>query len=114
MTEYMEKRELINAVDKLYASLGHIYNVNYYCYYGFAQFFNADYLIKLLGEGDILSNILFNSGFMYTDLTMIVIGIPGYTESDYMYYIMFYIADFFFRFLFRQEKNGYCWLPWNS
>jgi hypothetical protein len=49
MTNYMEQRELILAVDKLYAGLGHVYNINYNCFYGFEEFLNADYLIKLFG-----------------------------------------------------------------
>ena len=105
---------MIKTVDKLYDSLGHVYNVNYYCYYGFFEFLNPDYVIRLFYEVDIVNNIVFNAGFMYTDLTMMVIGIPGYTEVDYLYYISFYIADFFLRFLFRTERKGYCWLPWNS
>jgi hypothetical protein len=62
---------------------------------------NIEYLTLLFGKFDIFANILFNAGFMYTDLTMMVIGIPGYTESDYLYYIMFYVGDFIFRFFFR-------------
>ena len=107
-------RDLIEAVDRLYLVLGYIYNIHYNCYYGFRKFFNQENLENLWLELDVVKNILFNLGYMYTDITMIVIGVPGYTETDYMYYIMFYISDFLFRFLFRPDAAPLnCWYPWN-
>ena len=49
---------------------------------------------------------------MWTDIIMLAIAKPGETESDYTYYVAFYIFDFIFRWLFRQEGDGNCWYPW--
>jgi hypothetical protein len=70
---------------------------------------------KLLLEFDIGKNIMFNMGYLYTDLVMIVIGVPGQTEADYMYYLFFYMGDATFRFFFREQSIPHnCWYPWNS
>lgn len=70
-------------------------------------------MLKLFTELDLLVNIVFNLGYMWTDIIMMVIGRPGETETDYAYYIAFYIGDFLFRFLFKETGNGNCWYPWN-
>ena len=71
-------------------------------------------MLKLFTELDILNNITFNIGFMWTDLIMLATVTPGYTTADLLYYIFFYVGDFLFRFIFKKTANGYCWLPWNN
>jgi hypothetical protein len=56
-----------------------------------------------------------NIGYIYTDVMMLYLGVPGFTESDYVYYLMFYLADFVTRFFFRSDASPHlCWLPWNK
>jgi len=38
---------------------------------------------------------------MWTDIVMLIVGRPGYTETDYGFYVAFYLGDFLFRFIFR-------------
>jgi len=46
---------------------------------------------------------------------MLYLGVPGFTEQDYLYYITFYLADMFTRFFFRADADPVmCWLPWND
>lgn len=35
LVEELENRNLIEIVDRAYNTLGYVYNINYYCYYGF-------------------------------------------------------------------------------
>jgi len=100
-------------VENFYYTLGYTYLVNYHCYYGTITFFNPDNLLKLFTELNLLVNIAFNSGYMWTDVVMLVLGRPGETETDYAYYVMYYIGDFLLRFLFKESAEGQCWLPWN-
>lgn len=114
MTSRMEARELIPAMDHYYNLLGFTYDINYYCYYGAAQFLTLENLRKIWLELDVIKNIMFNIGIMYTDVVMIAIGVPGQTLADYMYYLFFYLGDLFFRFFFREEAIPLnCWYPWN-
>ena len=56
-----------------------------------------------------------NIGYIYTDVLMLYLGVPGFTEQDYVYYFMFYSADFVTRFFFRADAAPHlCWLPWND
>ncbi len=59
-------------------------------------------------------NIAYNSGFIYTDLIMLFIGVPGETTVDWMYYVFFYVGDITFRFLFKTASSNTCWYPWNA
>lgn len=110
----LEKRDLITAMDHYYNLLGYTYETTYNCYYGMVTFFNTENLLKLWTELDIIKNFLFNLGYIYTDIVMLAIGVPGQTEADYMYYLFFYIGDYIFRFFFRDQSIPHnCWYPWN-
>lgn len=114
-TEHINNRELIPAMDRFYNLLGSVYPVNFYCYYGYTQFFNEENLEKLWTKRDLAKNIIMNTGSMYTDIMMLYLGVPGFTESDYAYYLMFYIGDLLTRFFFRSDVTPeMCWLPWNA
>mmetsp|Transcript_16610 Transcript_16610/g.28294 ORF Transcript_16610/g.28294 Transcript_16610/m.28294 type:complete len:136 (-) Transcript_16610:109-516(-) len=114
MYDYFVERDLSNSVYQLYVSLRYYQVVTMHCYYGLKGEVSVDSLTKLYTELDVLANILFNFGFIWTDIVMLAIGKPGETEKDYGYYVMFYVFDFIFRFVFRQTSSGYCWLPWNG
>lgn len=111
----MEAQELLGSVFFYYNVLGFTYDVTYNCYYGITNFINVENLERLYLELDIIKNIAFNVGYIYTDIVMVVVGVPGQTEADYMYYLFFYIGDFVFRFFFREDATPInCWYPWNS
>jgi len=114
VTNYIIERDLTNVVDRVNLALEYQYNITFNCYYGITQFFSFSNLAKLITNYDLVTNVAYNIGFMYTDIMMLVIGVPGETTNDYMYYVFFYIGDFFFRFLFKETSNGYCWYPWSN
>jgi hypothetical protein len=105
-TNYYIDRQLSLAVENVYKTLSYTYKVNYHCYYGAIQFFNADNLLKLVTELNLLVNLAFNVGYMWTDIVMLVLGQPGETETDYAYYVSYYLGDFLFRFLFKETAYG--------
>lgn len=101
-------------MDRYYNFLGYVYDVVFNCYYGLTQFLNITNIQKLWLELDFIKNILFNLGYIYTDVVMIAIGVPGQTKADYMYYLFFYLGDLTFRFFFRDQSTPTnCWYPWN-
>jgi len=85
------------------------------CYYGVANFVLQDDFVLLFTEFDtqwdqtllmFFSNLYFNLGYMFIDITMITIGFYTLdTESNIFYYMAFYFTDFFFRFLFKETSG---------
>ena len=90
----------------------YVWSVTNNCYYGAKEFITGEGLVKLYTEYDIFSNILFNGGYMWTDIIMLLVGKNGETENNYYYYVAFYVGDFIFRFIFRESYEGNCWYPW--
>ena len=101
MYEFYEERQLTNAVTDGYNAMIYINPISVSCYYGALEYFNLEELGALFQEFDILKNIIFNIGFMWTDILMLIVGRPGETETDYGFYLAFYLGDFIFRFIFR-------------
>ena len=114
MYEYFVERKLTKSVYQAYVSLRYMHAVANHCFYGLTPLVNLETIQTLLDDLDIVYNLLFNFGFIWTDLVMLSIGRIGETEVDYFYYLFFYLADLVMRFLFRQTSDGYCWLPWNN
>ena len=113
-TNYMIERDLTNMVERIYNALSYVYNMNLYCYYGFSSFISAGFFSDLILKWDLPMNIAYNSGYIYTDLIMLFIGVPGETTVDWMYYVFFYVGDLVFRFLFKTASSNTCWYPWNA
>ena len=113
-TRYYEERDISNMVTYVYNGMAFQYNVTYYCYYGSVIALQPENIRKLFLNWEILNNIIFNLGFMWTDVVMLVVGKPGQTEVDYAYYFAFYTGDLIFRFLFKETDEGNCWYPWNA
>lgn len=113
MFEYYEAgRDLTSSVSEAYKSMRYVWSVSNNCYYGAKEFITGEGLVKLYTEYDIFSNILFNGGYMWTDIIMLLVGKNGETEVNYYYYVAFYVGDFIFRFIFRESYEGNCWYPW--
>lgn len=86
----------------------------FYCYYGGKETFTDDYFSKLFGEYSFVQNLLFNTGFMWTDIVMLLSATPTTTVEDYAYFVAFYVGDFIFRIIFKATSDGNCWYPWNA
>jgi hypothetical protein len=114
MYGYFKERKLSNAVNDAFKALVYVHSITVYCYYGGKEYFNYALLQNLFQNFDIVENILFNLGYMWTDIIMLVVGKPGLTETDYGFYVAFYVGDFIFRFIFRSTTadEGNCWYPW--
>ena len=114
MYEFFQERQLTQAVTEAYVALSYVGPITFYCYWGYVEYFTVDTLINLFVEFNIFYNVLFNIGFIWTDIIMLLVGRPGKTETDYAFYVAFYIGDLIFRFIFRQATSaaGNCWYPW--
>lgn len=82
------------------------------CYRGTKELLLGDTLPNLVLQGDILVNLIFNIGYIWTDIVMLAIGTPTNTVSSYPFYVSFYVGDLLFRFVFSSEKKTNCWYPW--
>lgn len=63
---------------------------------------------------DFFINIIFNIGFIWTDIIMLTLGNPTNTVSAFPFYMSFYVGDLLFRFFFKAEVDDNCWYPWNK
>lgn len=92
----------------------YVNSISAYCYYGSLEYFTIESMKRLYAEFDIVANIIFNAGYIWTDIVMLMVGKPGETETDYGFYVAFYTGDLIFRFIFRSasEDVGNCWYPW--
>jgi len=82
-------------------------NLFYFCYFGGKETFTYDYLANLFSnEFNVLNNMYFNAGYIWTDFILLNVATPSTTEDDYMYFMSFYAGDFLFRFIFRATMNG--------
>jgi hypothetical protein len=77
MYEYFAERQLTNAVTDAYNAMVYIHPITVQCYYGGLEYFSVDTLVNLFQNFDIVQNILFNIGYMWTDIIMLTVGKPG-------------------------------------
>lgn len=112
MKVFFDERDISNAALKFYISMQYMYTVVLYCYFGAKTWIDDNTLIHLVTELHIVENFFFNIGYMWTDIVMLIVGRPGETQTDYAYYVAFYVGDFIFRWLFKEQGDGNCWYPW--
>ena len=72
-----------------------------YCYYGQKETFTGTYFQTLFSNWNFVQNLLFNAGYMWTDVVMLLLATPATTEEDYAYFMAFYVGDFIFRIIFK-------------
>jgi hypothetical protein len=101
MYDFFILRDLTSAVTDGYNAMIYINPVTVSCYYGILEYLDEEFINTLFVEFDLFNNILFNIGYMWTDIVMLLVGRPGETETDYGFYLAFYTGDFIFRFIFR-------------
>ena len=69
------------------------------CYYGVTEYINLDYNTLVAG-GALFENVLFNAGFMFTDIIELILNNPS-TVTDYSYFVGYRTGDFFIRFFYK-------------
>jgi hypothetical protein len=111
---YVEKRDLSLAMEKIYFAMRLTALLTNTCYYGAKSYILGEGFVKLFTEFDIFVNIGFNFGYMWIDMIMLSTQWPGNTNSDYFYFVFFYLFDFVGRFLFRETSTENCWYPWST
>ena len=93
------------------------------CYFGAKQVLLDDQWKEVINNPsnfflgftvDFLTNLVFNVGFIWTDIIMLILATPTNTVSPYPFYMSFYVGDLLFRFWFKAEVDENCWYPWNS
>jgi hypothetical protein len=68
------------------------------CYYGITSYVSLD-VGTTFGWSSILSNVLYNAGFMFTDI-VVLLTTSSWEVSNYSYFIGAYVGDFLMRFLY--------------
>ena len=73
------------------------------CWLGFDESSNLD-SSQLLSNDGILTNMLYNAGFMFTDVLDILDYDYTYTDP-FWYYTAFRTGDFLVRFIYREADD---------
>jgi hypothetical protein len=111
---------LPNAVNELYIALKYTHSISVSCYYGLIVYgFDPAALVGVYESYGFLRNAMFNAGFIWTDIVMLLVGSfnkgnPRIGDTNWFYYMSFYVGDLLFRFFFvaDQADEGNCWYPW--
>lgn len=74
----------------------------YNCYMGVHESIDPISYQNLFTSDELLLNILFNAGYMYTDIYNIATNSPA-TVSNWAYFLAYNVGDFMVRFLYRTE-----------
>lgn len=111
--DWWYEEDFITSFDDIYDLLGLAYPFTWSCYYSNVLTIFNPYNLYL--NANIIKNIQMNIPYIYTDITMLVLGVPGYTETDYIEYFFYYISDLVTRIYFRNELNPkLCWLAFEK
>lgn len=73
------------------------------CYYGVETYVVLDYSTFVTG-GAVLENVLYNAGFMFTDVLEIVLNNEN-TITQWSYFIAFRVGDFLIRFFYKDSTT---------
>ena len=112
------QRDLTNAVNEAYIGMKYFNPINVNCYYGFRVFVEPDSLEDVYSTYNFFENAIYNLGFIYTDIIMLLVGYYNKenptTDTNWYYYMAYYVGDLIFRFVFMAETEdaGNCWYPW--
>lgn len=68
------------------------------CYWGVKSYVVLDWSTFISG-GTVLNNILYNAGFMFTDI-VIILTTSDTMVTNYSYFLAAYLGDFFMRFFY--------------
>ena len=82
----------------VYNMMSRVGNLTLNCYYGILYTSTINWA-TLFTSDELINNILYNLGYMFTDVLNIIIYNPKQTNR-YSYYLGFNVGDFFIRFLY--------------
>ena len=82
--------------------MGYINPIAVNCYYGISQTMTTSQYEDLLIGDTLLVNVLYNAGFIYTDIFDLVTNDPS-TVSNWPYYLAYQVGDCFVRFINESE-----------
>jgi hypothetical protein len=80
-----------------------IYNVTFNCYYSIFEITSKDTYDALLGQYQILLNILFNLGYIYSAVKNIIILDEALSESNYWTTFGEYVGSIGMYFFYRDS-----------
>jgi hypothetical protein len=120
MYEFMKlENDLSNAVNEAYIALKYTNSISTSCYYGLIVYgFDITALQDVYESYNFLENAMFNAGFIWTDIVMLLVGYYNKgdptTDTNWFYYMSYYTGDLIFRFIFMADTadEGNCWYPW--
>jgi hypothetical protein len=77
-------------------------DISHNCYYGVETQLNIDFMD--LVSNQMLLNVLYNAGYMFTDILYMVTIEPDSIE-EYPYNLATWIGDFIMRFFYREDLS---------
>lgn len=118
----IEDRDIESTLDYMANVLFYVNYTSVPCYFGAKETLFKEQWSDLLENPDTFLlqfaidfsvNMVFNIGFIWTDIIMLSLATPSNTQSSYPFYMSFYVGDLIFRFWFKAEVDENCWYPWN-
>lgn len=122
MLGFMKERDIDQTLEYMSNVLFYVNYTAVPCYFGAKDVLLNDQWVRVLADTDNLIygfardftiNLIFNVGFIWTDIVMLTLATPRNTVSPYPFYMSFYVGDLIFRFFFKAEVDDNCWYPWN-
>ena len=91
------------AITNIYNMMSLVDDLGNTCYYGIETYVKLDYNTLIVG-GLILENVLYNAGFMFTDIIEIVLN-DASTVPSFPYYVGYRAGDFLIRFFYKDSTQ---------
>lgn len=98
---YFDKNDVKNGMTSLNNMMKLTDEIANHCYYGIEEQITVNFL-ALIGL-PMLENVLYNAGYMFTDVLTIITADPENTVN-YPYVLSSNIGDFLMRFIYRDTK----------
>lgn len=106
-----EGRNFEQFIDNFALFMYMINDTTQHCYLG-ARDWRENETVDIFDPMQILKNIGFNIGYIWTDIVMLILAKPSNTSNDYFYFVSFYSGDLIFRFFVASNTDENCWYPW--
>ena len=111
---YTENMDLTKTVDAMIYTVRLSKFLVLSCWFGANPYTKLQLYVDLIMNLDLLWNFLYNIGFLYVDITMLISGIFAPLESDIFYFMSFYSVDLIGRMLYRDGSTANCWFTWSG
>jgi hypothetical protein len=83
----------------LFALMGYVNPIAVNCYKGLSTTLTASTFTNILVGDTLLENVLYNAGYIFTDILDISTNDPS-TVGNWPYYLAYQMGDFVVRFLY--------------